>query len=43
MANLDDVAGKVSATLHAESMKGLDRSKLRTAYLESLKGADLVE
>lgn len=43
VANLADLAGKVSVTLRAESQKGFDRSKLQNGVLEPLKEADLIE
>ena len=43
VANLADMAGKVSVTLHAESEKGFDKNKLQNGVLEPLKEADLIE
>jgi len=41
-ANLADMAGKVTVTLHAESEQGFDKSKLQNGVLEPLKEADLI-
>jgi hypothetical protein len=41
-ANLADMAGKVTVTLHAESEQGFDRTKLQNGVLEPLKEADLI-
>ncbi|MGQ0593359.1 MAG: ATP-binding protein, partial [Gammaproteobacteria bacterium] len=43
VANLADLAGKVSVTVRAESEKGFDRSKLQNGVIEPLKEADLIE
>ncbi len=43
VANLADLAGKVSVTLRAESEKGFDRSKLQNGVIEPLKEADVIE
>lgn len=43
VANLADLAGKVSVTLKAESEKGFDRSKLENGVIEPLKEAQLIE
>ena len=43
IANLADLAGKVSLTLRAETEKGFDRSKLQNGVIEPLKEADLIE
>jgi hypothetical protein len=43
VANLADLAGKVSVTLRAESEKGFDRNKLQNGVVEPLKEADLIE
>ncbi|MBI3818879.1 MAG: ATP-binding protein [Planctomycetes bacterium] len=43
VANLADLAGRVSVTLRAESEKGLDKSKLRNGVIEPLREADLIE
>lgn len=42
VANLADLAGKVSVTIHAESEKGFDRAKLANGVIEPLREADLV-
>lgn len=43
VANLADLAGKVSVTVHAESQEGFDRSKLQNGVVEPLREADLIE
>jgi hypothetical protein len=43
LANLADLAGKVSVTVRAESAKGFDRTRLQNGVLEPLKEADLIE
>lgn len=43
IANLADMAGKVSVTVHAETEKGFDKNKLKNGVLEPLKEADLIE
>ncbi len=43
VANLADMAGKVSVTVHADSNNGFDRSKLQNGVLEPLREADLIE
>ncbi len=43
VANLADLAGKVSVTVRAESEKGFDRSKLQNGVIEPLKEVDLIE
>jgi hypothetical protein len=43
IANLADMAGKVKVTVHAESEKGFDKSKLQNGVLEPLREADLIE
>lgn len=43
VANLADLAGKVSVTLRAESEKGFDRGKLQNGVIEPLREADLIE
>lgn len=43
IANLADMAGKVQVTIHAESEKGFDKSKLQNGVLEPLREADLIE
>lgn len=42
VANLADMAGKVSVTVRAESEEGLDPNKLRNAVIEPLEEADLI-
>lgn len=43
IANLADMAGKVSVSVRAESEKGFDRSKLNNGVLEPLREADLIK
>jgi hypothetical protein len=43
VANLADMAGKVSVTLRAESETGFDRNKLQNGVMEPLREADLIE
>jgi len=43
IANLADLAGKVTVTVHADSAEGFDRSKLQNGVLEPLREADLIE
>ncbi|MBN1838314.1 MAG: hypothetical protein JW820_20815, partial [Spirochaetales bacterium] len=43
IANLADMAGNVTITIHAESEGGFDRSKLQNGVLEPLEEAGLVE
>lgn len=43
VANLVDLAGQVSVTVHAESEKGFDKGKLQNGVLEPLREADLIE
>jgi hypothetical protein len=43
VANLADLAGKVSVTLRAQSEKGFDRGKLQNGVIEPLREADLIE
>ena len=43
IANLADMAGKVTVTLRAESAKGFDKSKLQNGVIEPLREADLIE
>lgn len=43
IANLAEMAGKVSVTVRAESEKGFDKSKLQNGVLEPLREADLIE
>lgn len=43
IANLADLAGKVTITVRAESAKGFDQSKLQNGVIEPLREADLIE
>jgi hypothetical protein len=43
IANLADMAGKLSVTVQAENPTGFDRSKLQNGVLEPLREADLIE
>jgi hypothetical protein len=43
VANLADLAGKVSVSVHAESENGFDRGKLQNGVIEPLKEADLID
>jgi len=43
IANLADLAGKVTVTIRAESDKGFDKAKLQNGVLEPLREADLIE
>ena len=43
IANLADMAGKVSVSIDAESEEGFDKNKLRNAVIEPLQEADLIE
>jgi hypothetical protein len=43
IANLADLAGKVTITVRAESADGLDRSRLQNGVFEPLREADLLE
>ena len=43
VANLADLSGKVTVTLHAESPKGFEKGKLQNGVLEPLREADLIE
>jgi hypothetical protein len=43
IANLADLAGKVTVTVHADSAEGFDRSKLQNGVLEPLREADLID
>jgi len=43
VANLADLAGKVSVVVRAESEKGFDRSALQNGVIEPLKEADLIK
>jgi hypothetical protein len=43
IANLADLAGKVTITIHAESEDGFDQGRLRNGVLEPLREADLIQ
>jgi hypothetical protein len=43
IANLADMAGKVTVTVHAEREKGFDKNTLKNGVLEPLKEANLIE
>jgi hypothetical protein len=43
IANLADLAGKVSLIVRAESEKGFDKAKLQNGVMEPLREADLIE
>lgn len=43
VANLADMAGKVSVSIDAESEEGFDKNRLRNAVIEPLQEADLIE
>jgi hypothetical protein len=43
IANLADLAGKVTVTIHAEAEKGFDKAKLQNGVMEPLREADLIE
>ena len=43
IANLADLAGKISVTVRADSATGFDRTKLQNGVLEPLREADLIE
>lgn len=43
VANLADMAGKVTVTLRAESATGFDKAKLQNGVIEPLREADLIE
>src|SRR3972149_5018641 len=42
IANLADMAGKVTATIHAEKSEGFDKAKLENGVMEPLPEADLI-
>ncbi|WP_161952779.1 hypothetical protein [Moorella stamsii (nom. illeg.)] len=42
LANLADLAGKVSVIIRAEREDGFDRIKLQNGVIEPLKEADLI-
>jgi hypothetical protein len=43
LANLADLAGTVTVTVHAEKSDGFDKSKLQNGVIEPLREADLIE
>jgi hypothetical protein len=43
IANLADMAGKVTATIHAEKAAGFDKAKLQNGVIEPLREANLIE
>ena len=43
LANLADMAGKVSVSVRAEAADGFDSSKLQNGVMEPLREADLIE
>ena len=43
IANLADMAGEVTVSIHAESEKGFDETKLQNGVYEPLREADLIE
>jgi hypothetical protein len=43
VANLADIAGKVSVSVRAEAEKGFDRGKLQNGVIEPLREANLIE
>jgi hypothetical protein len=43
IANLADLAGKVSVTVRADSAEGFDRGKLQNGVLEPLRESDLIK
>ena len=43
IANLADLAGKVSVNVRAESANGFDKTKLQNGVLEPLREAGLIE
>ena len=43
VANLADIAGKVTVTVKAEKPDGLDKGKLQNGVIEPLREADLIE
>jgi hypothetical protein len=43
IANLADLAGKVTVTVHAESPEGFDKGKLQNGVLEPLRESDLIK
>jgi Protein of unknown function (DUF499) len=43
IANLADLAGKVSVKVHADSAEGFDKNKLQNGVLEPLRESDLIK
>lgn len=43
IANLADLAGSVTVSVHAESAEGFDKSKLQNGVMEPLREADLIK
>lgn len=43
IANLADLAGKVTVTVRADSPEGFDKNKLQNGVMEPLREADLIE
>jgi hypothetical protein len=43
IANLADMAGKVTVAVKAENPDGLDKAKLQNGVIEPLREADLIE
>jgi hypothetical protein len=43
IANLADLAGKVTVTVHADSAEGFDKGKLQNGVLEPLRESDLIK
>lgn len=43
IANLADLAGKVTVAIHAEAEKGFDKAKLQNGVMEPLREADLID
>ena len=43
IANLADLAGKVSVTVRADSAEGFDKGKLQNGVLEPLRESDLIK
>jgi hypothetical protein len=43
IANLADLAGKVTVAIHAEAEKGFDKAKLQNGVMEPLREANLIE
>ena len=43
IANLADLAGKVTVSVSAENAEGLDKAKLQNGVMEPLREADLIQ